>query len=79
MTWNVLIVDDEPMARNRLQRLLRAEADVRLLPPCVDGRGAVDAIREQRPDLVFLDVQMPEMNGRGRREADARGDLRHRA
>jgi two-component system, LytTR family, response regulator len=63
MTWDVLIVDDEPMARNRLQRLLRAESDVHLLPPCADGRSAVDAIREQRPDLVFLDVQMPEMNG----------------
>jgi two-component system, LytTR family, response regulator len=63
MTLNVLIVDDEPMARNRLQRLLRAESDVRLLPPCADGRSAVLAIREQRPDLVFLDVQMPEING----------------
>ena len=63
MTLNVLIVDDEPMARNRLQRLLRAESDVRLLPPCGDGRSAVAAIRSQRPDLVFLDVQMPEMNG----------------
>jgi two-component system LytT family response regulator len=63
MTLNVLIVDDEPMARNRLQRLLRTEPDVHLLPPCADGRGAVGAIREQRPDLVFLDVQMPEMNG----------------
>jgi len=63
MTLNVLIVDDEPMARNRLQRLLRAESDVRLLPPCADGSSAVAAIRSQRPDLVFLDVQMPEMNG----------------
>ena len=63
MTLNVLIVDDEPMARNRLQRLLRAESDVRLLPPCADGRSAVAAIHAQRPDLVFLDVQMPEMNG----------------
>jgi two-component system LytT family response regulator len=51
------------MARNRLQRLLRAEPDVRLLSPSSDGRSAVAAIREQRPDLVFLDVQMPEMGG----------------
>jgi two-component system LytT family response regulator len=63
MSLDVLIVDDEPMARKRLQRLLRPEPDVRLLPPCADGRSAVIAIREQRPDLVFLDVQMPEMNG----------------
>jgi two-component system LytT family response regulator len=63
MTWDVLIVDDEPMARTRLQRLLRPESDLRLLRPCADGRTAVAAIREQRPDLVLLDVQMPEMNG----------------
>ncbi len=63
MSLDVLIVDDEPMARKRLQRLLRPESDVRLLPPCADGRSAVVAIRGQRPDLVFLDVQMPEMNG----------------
>jgi len=63
MSLNVLIVDDEPMARKRLQRLLRPESDLRLLPPCADGRSAVVAIRGQRPDLVFLDVQMPEMNG----------------
>ena len=63
MSLEVLIVDDEPMARNRLQRLLRPESDLRLLPPCAEGRSAVAAIREQCPDLVFLDVQMPEMNG----------------
>jgi two-component system LytT family response regulator len=59
----VLIVDDEPLARQRLQRLLRADPEVRLLPACGDGRSAIAAILEHRPDLVFLDVQMPEMNG----------------
>ena len=63
MTLRVLIVDDEPLARQRLQRLLRTEADVELLPPCADGRAAVTAIREQTPDLLFLDVQMPGMSG----------------
>jgi two-component system LytT family response regulator len=63
MTLATLIVDDEPMARKRLQRLLKTEPDVRLLPPCADGRSAVAAIEERRPDVVFLDVQMPEMNG----------------
>lgn len=63
MTLRVLIVDDEPLARQRLQRLLRSEPDLTLLPACADGRSAVAAVREHRPDLMFLDVQMPEMNG----------------
>jgi two-component system, LytTR family, response regulator len=63
MTLDVLIVDDEPVARQRLQRLLRADPEVRLLPPCVDGPGAVTAILDGAPDLLFLDVQMPGMNG----------------
>ena len=63
MTIKVLIVDDEPLARQRLQRLLRGEADLTLLPPCADGRSALAAVREHRPDLLFLDVQMPEMSG----------------
>jgi two-component system LytT family response regulator len=63
MTLSALIVDDEPLARQRLQRLLRAEPDVKLLPPCADGHAAVAAIHERRPDLLFLDVQMPGMTG----------------
>jgi two-component system LytT family response regulator len=59
----VLIVDDEPVARQRLQRLLRSAPDLSLLPACADGRSAVAAIQQHRPDLLFLDVQMPEMNG----------------
>ena len=62
MTLRVLIVDDEPLARQRLQRILRNE-DVTILAPCADGRAAVAAILEQRPDLLFLDVQMPGMTG----------------
>jgi two-component system LytT family response regulator len=63
MRYNVLIVDDEPLARQRLQRLLRGESDLKLLSPCADGRTAVAAIQAQRPDLLFLDVQMPGMTG----------------
>jgi len=63
MTLSALVVDDEPLARQRLQRLLRAEPDLRLLPPCADGRAAVAAVLAQRPDLLFLDVQMPGMSG----------------
>jgi two-component system LytT family response regulator len=63
MNYSVLIVDDEPLARQRLQRMLRGEADLRLLPPCADGRAAVAAIEAHHPDLLFLDVQMPGMSG----------------
>jgi len=63
MTLRVLIVDDEPLARQRLQRMLRGVDDLELLAPCADGRAAVAAILEQRPDLLFLDVQMPGMTG----------------
>jgi two-component system, LytTR family, response regulator len=63
VTLRVLVVDDEPLARQRLQRMLRGEDDLELLAPCADGRSAVAAILEQRPDLLFLDVQMPGMTG----------------
>jgi two-component system LytT family response regulator len=63
VTLSVLIVDDELLARQRLQRMLRGETDLKLLPSCADGRAAVAAIVEQRPDLLFLDVQMPGMTG----------------
>ena len=59
----VLIVDDEPLARERIRTLLAAERDVTIAGECRDGRSAVVAIRELAPDLVFLDVQMPEMDG----------------
>lgn len=63
MKLSVLIIDDEPVARQRLRRLLRAETDIDVLAECGDGRAAVLAIEKHRPDLIFLDVQMPEMSG----------------
>lgn len=59
----VLIVDDEPVARRRLRRLLRAIADVAVAGECGDGATALDMIRELSPDIVLLDVQMPELDG----------------
>lgn len=61
----VLIVDDEPIARRRVRRLLRLEDDVDVVGECSSGQEAVNAIREQKPDLVFLDVQMPDLDGFG--------------
>ena len=61
----VLIVDDEPIARRRVRRLLRMEDDVEVVGECSGGQEAVAAIREHNPDLVFLDVQMPDLDGFG--------------
>lgn len=59
----VLVVDDEPLARERLTTLLTSEPDVELVGPARDGEEAITAIHDDSPDLVFLDVQMPQMNG----------------
>jgi two-component system LytT family response regulator len=61
----VLIVDDEPVARRRIRRLLRADRDVDVVGEAADGAAAVQTIAEKQPDLVFLDVQMPELDGFG--------------
>lgn len=63
MNIRTLIVDDEPLARERLKRFLEQAPDIELLMECGDGNAAVAAIQKHRPDLVFLDVQMPHLNG----------------
>jgi two-component system, LytTR family, response regulator len=60
-----LIVDDELVARRRIRRLLTAEPDIVVAGECADGASAVNAIERERPDLVFLDIQMPELDGFG--------------
>ena len=65
MTIRTLVVDDEPLARRRLSRLLQDEAGIEVVGVCANGRDAVRAIRDDAPDLVFLDVQMPELDGFG--------------
>lgn len=59
----VLIVDDEALARQRVRRLLQTEVDVEIVGEAESGREAVKMIRELNPDLVCLDVQMPELDG----------------
>jgi len=63
MKIRTLIVDDEPLARRRLRAFLRPEADVEIAAESGNGAEAVDAIRQCKPQLVFLDVQMPGMDG----------------
>lgn len=63
MPFTTLIVDDEPLAREGLRMWLAADEDISAIHQAKDGREAVAAIRKLRPDLVFLDVQMPEMDG----------------
>ena len=58
-----LIVDDEPAARDAIRSLLAGDAEIHVVGECADGRSALRAIATTSPDLLFLDVQMPEMDG----------------
>ena len=61
----VVIVDDEPLARQRLRRLLTAEDGVEIVEECASGLEAIDAVERLSPDLLLLDVQMPGLDGFG--------------
>lgn len=63
MKIRTLIVDDEPLARERVKRFLKDERDFEIIGECGNGADAIDAIQQKEPDLVFLDIQMPEKNG----------------
>lgn len=63
MKINCLIIDDEPLARELLREFLQQHEDLTLIGECSKGTEAVDKIDELKPDLIFLDVQMPGMNG----------------
>jgi two-component system LytT family response regulator len=58
-----LIVDDEPLARRNLRLLLERDPQIEILGECRNGKEAIKAIESSRPDLIFLDIQMPEMDG----------------
>ena len=66
-----LIVDDELLARKRIRNLLRGKQEFTVTGECANGQEAVKAIAQQRPDLVFLDVQMPGLDGLGVAQAIA--------
>ncbi len=63
MAIKTLIVDDEPLARERIARMLESEPDVEIVGECGDGKSAARSIRNELLDLVFLDIQLPEMDG----------------
>lgn len=59
----IIIADDEALARRRIVSLLGKTNDVEIVAQCTNGRAVVEAVREHRPELLFLDVQMPELDG----------------
>lgn len=61
--FKVLIIDDEALARRRIQKLLPQWEDLQLLGECRNGAEALAAIREKKPDLIFLDIHMKDMTG----------------
>src|SRR3954466_12802030 len=58
-----MIADDEPLARERIRSLLQDEPDVEIIAECADGAQALKETQKRQPDLLFLDVQMPRLNG----------------
>lgn len=72
----VLLVDDEPLARQRLRQLLHEASDFDVVGECADARRAADMVRELRPTVVFLDVRMPHCDGFEVRDA-IRSFVRH--
>ena len=59
----VIIIDDEPLARTLLKEYLETYSNIEILQECSDGFEGVKAISQHKPDLIFLDVQMPKING----------------
>src|SRR5262245_8682923 len=63
MKLRAMIVDDEPLAREGVRQFLADEPDVEIVAECADGAAAVNRIEALRPDVLFLDVQMPRLSG----------------
>ena len=63
MKVRVIIADDEPLARERVKSFLNEETDIEIIAECADGEQTLAMVQQHRPDLLFLDVQMPRLNG----------------
>src|SRR6476469_3420007 len=61
--FSAIIADDEPLARERVRSVLKDEPDVEIVAECADGAQALKETQKRQPDLLFLDVQMPRLNG----------------
>src|ERR1700750_632979 len=59
----IIIIDDEPLARSIIKEYLQYHPDLELIAECNDGFEGVKAIQQHQPDLIFLDIQMPKING----------------
>ena len=59
----VLLVDDEPLSRQRIRQLLHGDPDFDVVGECGDARDLANVVRELRPDVVFLDIRMPYLDG----------------
>ena len=77
VTLQIVVVDDEAPARRKILRLLRQEPDVRVVAEADGAKSAIAAIEKHRPDLIFLDVQMPGMDGFGVIQAISPGNVPH--
>lgn len=62
-TIRAVIVDDEPLGRTVIREMLRRDPDFAVVGECANGHEAINVIQDERPDLIFLDVQMPEIDG----------------
>jgi two-component system LytT family response regulator len=63
MNLRAIIADDEPLARERVRSFLAGEKDIEIIAECANGEDTLKAVEQHRPDLLFLDVQMPRMTG----------------
>jgi two-component system LytT family response regulator len=62
-SWKALIVDDEELARHVIREFLQSHAEIEIAAECANGMEAVKAVAEHKPNLIFLDVQMPKLTG----------------
>jgi|SRR6185437_6579339 len=79
MKLRAVIVDDEPLARQVLREMLAGEASIEIVAECANGFEAVRAVAELKPDLLFLDVQMPKLDGFEVLELLQAGEAKHLA